>query len=133
MGDVRRTLCAEELLYSLHLPAVTSTEVATPPPITPVLLSVSPPGSLPAAGQQQLASVHFHNWTWESFKGKDSALSPASSDMSPVPLMSHTAQLGGVDPSQQHLLMIPAAPRRWFYSEVLVSPLESRLKYFHYG
>lgn len=51
-GDVRKTLWAEELLYSLHFPPVTSTEVAAPPPITPVLPSVAPPGFLPAAGQQ---------------------------------------------------------------------------------
>lgn len=50
-GDVRKTLWAEELLYSLHFSPVISMEVATLPPITPVLPSVSPPGSLPAAGQ----------------------------------------------------------------------------------
>lgn len=40
-GEVRKTLWAEELLYCLHFPPVTSVEVAALPPITTVLPCLS--------------------------------------------------------------------------------------------
>lgn len=58
--------------------------------------------------------VNFHNWTRESSKGR--VQSPASSDVSPVPLVLQRTQFRGVGPSQQHLFMIPAAPEGVFSS-----------------